>query len=264
MNSLYLKTFIFAVLAGAACQSRAFAQPSLINHLMDIRQAVVSITAENINLVKTPIAGAALDPATGGIIIAQKLAAGSYSRTGAGVIIHPDGILITNAHTANKANLIKVTLDTGETIFAQPIALINDMDLLFLKIDAGRQLSFVRIANSDTAALGQDVFTIGHSAFLKDTITGGKIIGLGVNRTLKYSGIQRTDLIQTTINLYQGDSGGPLFNRDGELIGLMTADERSADHSSFAIPSNKIREYLIEYFNSNNSSPEALPAAEKE
>lgn len=245
-----MKFLVFITLMISALSAESFSQPSLIGQLMEINEAIVSITAENADVFQAPAARAAIDPATGRILIARKLTASTYTRTGAGVIIHPDGVLITNAHTANKANAITVTLQTGETFPAQPIRIIHGMDLLFLKIDAGRALPFVRIADSDRIALGQEVVTIGHSEFLKNTITGGTIIGIGVNRKLKHAGTQRTDLIQTSINLYQGDSGGPLFNRDGELIGLMTADEGSADHSSFAIPSNKIQQYLLEYVNS--------------
>lgn len=247
-----MKLFTSMAMILIAVSSSACAQPSLISQMLDAQQAVVAITAENTDVFKTP-AAAAIDPATGQIILRRKLAAGSYTRNGAGVLIHPDGILVTNAHTGHMANTIKVTLNTGETFYAQPIRILHDMDLLFLKINAGRPLPFIHIANSDQIALGQDVVTIGNSAFLKDTISGGQVIGIGVSRTLKHAGAHRTDLIQTTVNLYHGDSGGPLFDQNGQLIGLMTADEGSTDHSSFAIPSNIIQKYLLEYIRSNHN-----------
>ncbi|HSV43107.1 MAG TPA: trypsin-like peptidase domain-containing protein [Candidatus Bathyarchaeia archaeon] len=225
-------------------------QDSIISEMMETQRAIVEIKAENTDVFKTPGASAAIDPKTGRIVVARKLVRGSYERNGAGVVIHPSGIIVTNAHTINKANTIQVVLESQESFFAQPVQFINELDIALLKINAPRPLPFVQLADSDAIKLGQEVLTIGNSAFLKNTISGGQIIGIGVSRTLKHIGQQRTDLIQTTVNLYHGDSGGPLFNRHGQLIGLMTADEGAADHSSFAIPSNKIKKYLVEYLNS--------------
>ena len=223
------------------------AQDSIIEKMMEIQKAVVEITAENIDFYSQGKASAGIDPVSRRIIVARKAAGRSYRRAGAGVIIHSDGLIVTNAHTGYKANVIRVTLDSGETFYAQPVRLVNDLDLLLLKINAGRPLPYVSLADSDQIKLNQNIITIGNSDFLKKTITGGTIIGIGISRKLKHGGNQRTDLIQTSINLYRGDSGGPLFNSYGQLLGLMTADESAADHSSFAIPSNKIQKYLIEY-----------------
>ncbi|MEW5894811.1 MAG: trypsin-like peptidase domain-containing protein [Candidatus Omnitrophota bacterium] len=230
----------------------ASAQDSIIEQMIRTRDSIVEVLAENTDIHQAGKIKAGIDSRTGRMIVARQAVLQSFQRAGAGVIIHPDGIIVTNAHTANKASMIKITLGSGESFFAQPVKLAHDLDLLLLKIDAGKKLPYVPFADSDHIQLGQDVITIGNSAFLKNTISGGKIIGIGVNRKLKYIGQQRTDLIQTSINLYQGDSGGPLFDEDGRLIGLMTADEGANDHSSFAIPSNKIRESLVEYLNTND------------
>jgi len=246
MKHIFLTSLAAAIFSCTLC----LAQNSLIAQMLNTQEAVVQVLAENNNIFKAPQAGAAIDPKTGRIVIARKLVRSSYHRNGAGVLIHPSGMIVTNAHTGHKANTIKVALPTGEVVYAKPIRVVNDMDLLLLKIDISRPLPFVQIADSDQVSLGQEVVTIGNSAVLKNTISGGKIIGIGVSRKLKHSGKHRTDLIQTTVNLYQGDSGGPLFDRDGRLIGLMTADEGATDHSSFAIPSNKIKTYLIEYLES--------------
>lgn len=245
-----MKTLTLIILGLIGYGFPSFAQDSIINQMLKTQQAVVEIQTENADLFKTPQRKAAIDPKTGRIVAARKIVQRSYQRNGAGVIVHPDGIIVTNAHIGHKADTIKITLNTEEILFAQPIRIVNDLDLLLLKINTGRPLPFVQLADSDKIALKDDVITIGNSTLLKNTISGGRVIGIGVNRKLKHTGKHRTDLIQTTVNLYHGDSGGPLFDRYGRLIGLMTADEGTADHSSFAIPSNKIKKYLIEYFNS--------------
>jgi len=242
--------FYIVITALLLIQPSAHAQESMISRMMAIREAVVEISADKTDLFQVPVQSAAVNPQTGQVLVRHKLAQRSWHRSGAGVLIHPDGIIATNAHTANGADRITVTLNSGESFSAQPIDLINGLDLLLLKIDTGRPLPFVELADSDQIALRDDVFTIGNSSYLKNTLSGGTITGIGVNRHLKYTGRQRTDLIQTSVNLYQGDSGGPLFNNAGCLIGLMTADEGSTDHSSFAIPSNKIRESLLKYLSS--------------
>lgn len=246
-----MKYIITTIIGIAIISTPCAAQDSIIIQMMETQQAVVEVQAKNTDIFNTQQSGAALNPRTGRIVVRRKIAQRSYERNGAGVIVHPDGIIITNAHTGHKADTIKITLNTGEVLYAQPVRIINDLDLLLLKIDAGRPLPFVQIADSDKIALRNEVITIGNSALLKNTISGGQIIGIGISRKLKHTGKQRTDLIQTTVNLYQGDSGGPLFNKNGQLIGLMTASESGTDHSSFAIPSNKIKKYLLEYLNKN-------------
>jgi len=227
-------------------------QPSLLNQILQTEAAIVDIKAENVGLYRSPQAAAARDPRTGRIIIRQNIAQAAYERKGAGAIIHPSGIIVTNAHIAAKSNRITITLNDKTSLPAKTALVVNDLDLALLKVDAGQELPYVALADSDKIQLGEEIITVGSSPLMDQTITGGKIIGIGVNRTVEKTGRRRTDLIQTTVNLYEGDSGGPLFNRKGELVGLMTAKEQSADHSSFAIPSNKIAAALNEYLKAQN------------
>jgi S1-C subfamily serine protease len=233
---------------GALFNTPARAQPfNILMQMMETQQAIVEVHAINTDVFEPSQAVAGINPETGRLVIINRRPVAQYERGGSGVIIHPSGIIVTNAHTVYRANRVQVNLDDGQTFPAKIIKFVNAMDLALLKIDTPELLPFVDIANSDSIRLGQDVITIGNSPLLKETVSGGKIIGLGIERTVQPSGIRRTGLIQTTVNLYQGDSGGPLFNDQGDLIGLMTADEGSRDHSSFAIPSNRIYQYLLEY-----------------
>jgi serine protease Do len=110
------------------------------------------------------------------------------------------------------------------------------------------------LADSSQIMLNQEIFSVGSSPLLKESISGGKITGLASSRNAVYSNDYESDFFQTSMNIYHGDSGGPLFNRSGELIGLMTAKLVSKNNSSFAISSNKIRRYLDSYLNEKQAA----------
>ena len=229
--------------------SRLYAQSSIIDQIQKSQPAIVTIVSEASGVYRSPEVNVAKNPKTGQVVAAHHLAKASYQRYGAGVVVHPAGIIVTNAHTVTKADHIQVILADNTRLPAKVINLIDNLDLALLKIDPPAPMPYVTIADSDKLELGQEVITVGNSQYLKQTISGGKIIGLGTNRTQQTQGKKRTDLIQTTINIYQGDSGGPLFDKEGNLIGLMTAKESRSIRSSFAIPSNKIIKYLATYLN---------------
>jgi len=223
------------------------AQKSIIDQMIRTQKALVGITAYNKELYKSKPQGPVINPETGRLVVLRNLTQASYTRDGAGVVIHPSGIIVTNAHTINRANHIIITLPNHNQLSAQVLKVINNLDLAFLKIQSKQPLSTVRIADSDNVKLGDEVLTVGHSEFLNQTVSGGRIIGLGTSRAQSQKGEIRNDLLQTTINVYAGDSGGPLFNKEGALIGLMTAKELGSIRSSFAVPSNKIVRHLKKY-----------------
>lgn len=228
-------------------ESPGFGQTSIIDQIQQTQNSIVAIRADVSSFYKAPGQKMAIDPATGRMVVLRTLTKASYRRDGAGVIVHRAGIIVTNAHVVDKANEIKVILHDKTEVPAKVIRLIENLDVALLKIDPPYPVAAVPIADSDRIRLGDEIITVGNSQLLNQTVSGGKVIGLGVNKTEYKAGNTRTDLIQTTINLYEGDSGGPLFDRNGFLIGLMTAKETAADHSSFAVPSNRIKQYLLEY-----------------
>lgn len=223
-------------------------EPSLLAQMLQAQAAVVDIHAQNqVGWTRFPQTKMARNPHTGQLVALQGLSKAEYDRNGSGVVIHPSGIIVTNAHIVDKAPQITISLQDKRSFPATVVGLVNDLDIALLKIEDPETLPYVTLADSNQIQLGDEIVTIGSSALMDQTVSGGRVIGLGVNRSLEKNGLRRTDLIQTTVNLYEGDSGGPLFNRKGELIGLMTARETSADHSSFAVPSNKIAALLMDY-----------------
>ena len=218
------------------------AQHSIIDQIQKSQASIVTVQAENVGMYKSPRA-AGFDRQSGRVILVRNVKAAAYNRSGAGVIIDPSGIIITNGHIIDKANKIKITFFDNRAWPAEVLLVVHNLDLGFLKVNMDAPLPAVVIADSDKLQLGDEIITVGNSEFLKQTVSGGKIKGLGKRQGQNPN---QTDLIQTTINLYKGDSGGPLFDYEGRLIGLMTAAEGAHDHSSFAVPANKISKYLEE------------------
>jgi len=222
-----------------------FAQPSIIETIQDLFPSIVSIKAENASAAQSPRAAAAIDKNTGRLIVLRKARAAHYQKTGAGVIVNPAGFIATNYHTIADADLISVTLFDNTTLTAKVISVFPQMDLALLGIKAEGPLVPVIFADSDTLSFGDEVFTVGHSEILDKTISEGKIIGLGVQRTQTNENTG-TQLLQVNINLYKGDSGGPLFDRRGRLAGMIVAGQTAVDRSSFAVPSNQIKKLTLE------------------
>ncbi len=232
-------------------------QPSIIDQMIRIKPSLVEVVANNAAAtLNTPKQRSLFkDPQTGKIFVLDRGATlATYERNGAGVIIDPSGIIVTNAHTINKAERVQVLLANGTKVNARVVRFAKDLDLAFLKIDVGTPLLAVVLADSSQIMLNQEIFSVGSSPLLKESISGGKITGLASSRNAVYSNDYESDFFQTSMNIYHGDSGGPLFNRSGELIGLMTAKLVSKNNSSFAISSNKIRRYLDSYLNEKQAA----------
>ncbi len=172
----------------------------------------------------------------------EPFAAGQFERTGAGVLIDRKGLLVTNAHIVANADELSVILENGNIYEGKLLYTAADNDVAFLKAPLPAGIRPIPWGDSDALKLGDAVVTVGHSELLFHTISGGKITGLGTSRSEKEKGNADTALLQTSINLYKGDSGGPLLNHEGQLVGLMAAQETSGNFQSFAIPVNKIRE----------------------
>lgn len=223
---------------------------SILAQILDAQPSLVSVESEMSGWFKKPGAQIGIDRREHVLAMSRKIGRASYHRSGAGVIVHSSGVIVTNAHNVKNADRVTVVLANNSRIPARLVTLVDYVDLALLQIQPPFPLRAIPIADSDKIVLGEDIMTVGNSPLLKQTVSGGKIIGLGTVQLSSPSGPQPTSLIQTSLNLYKGDSGGPLFNRQGYLIGLLTAGETTSRHSSVAIPSNQIRRYLEEYLQS--------------
>ena len=164
----------------------------------------------------------------------------SGSSSGTGIIMSPEGYLITNYHVIENAQQIRVLLENEETYPAELVGGDETSDLAVLKIDAN-DLPAAEFGNSDVLRVGDTVVAIGDplGAELRGTMTDG--IVSAINRDLNLFGRKMT-LIQTNAALNTGNSGGPLINCYGQVIGINTmkmsnySPTSSAEGLGFAIP----------------------------
>ena len=169
--------------------------------------------------------------------------------TGSGVIISPDGHIVTNHHVIEKAQSLEVTLNNNQTFKAQVIGSDASSDIALLKIETNRQLPYLAFGDSDRSAIGEWVLAVGNPFNLTSTVTAGIISA----KARSISPMNDMSFIQTDAAVNPGNSGGALVNTRGDLIGINTAiKSRTGSYVgySFAVPSNiakKVVEDLLEF-----------------
>ncbi len=154
--------------------------------------------------------------------------------SGSGVIISPDGFIVTNDHVIDGADTIIVTLADQQEYEASVVGRDPKTDLAVLKIKAKQTLPAAELGDSDQLNVGDWVVAIGNPFGLNHTVTSGivsakgRVIGAG----------PYDDFIQTDASINPGNSGGPLFNLNGQIVGINTAIIPQGQGIGFAIPVN--------------------------
>jgi serine protease Do len=202
--------------------------------------AVVSIDTKG----KTPEVATRAEPAPGDsddimeFFRRQMPRRPAYS-VGSGFIVDRTGHILTNYHVVEDAAKITVKLDSGEEYAATVVGVDEETDVAVLKIDAGRDVPFVRLADSNKARVGDWVLAIGSPFGLNRSVTAG-IISQTNRETPSTSVFQK--FIQTDAAINRGNSGGPLVNMNGDVIGINSQIATSTgDYNGvgFALPSNE-------------------------
>lgn len=181
----------------------------------------------------------------------------SRRSTGSGVIISPDGYVVTNYHVVENAEELSVRLDDNRRLDAKIIGTDPDTDLALIKINTNN-LPYVKFGNSKKTEIGQWVLAIGNPFDLNNTVTAGIISAKA--RSINMAQRSRDGLnysiesfLQTDAVVNRGNSGGALVNLEGELIGINTAiatNTGSFSGYSFAVPSalvQKVANDLLEF-----------------
>ena len=161
---------------------------------------------------------------------------------GTGIIISPDGYIVTNNHVVEDANKVTVTLSDGSTYEATSIATDQQTDLAVVKIDASN-LVYLHFLSSSLEQLNvlDPVVAVGNALALPGgpTWTAGVVSNLGRSIELD-TGVVLYDLIQTDASINKGNSGGPLVNMAGQVVGINTAIASDSENIGFAISTDTI------------------------
>ena len=163
---------------------------------------------------------------------------------GSGIIISEDGYIITNLHVIDRKKEINVELDDGQIKIANVIGYDQRSDLAVIKITSQEPLVPIKLANSKSIRVGDEVFAIGNAFGLGKTFTSGIVSATGRDYGNPY-----LELIQTDAAINPGNSGGALLNHRGNLIGMNTkifSKTGSYAGIGFALPSNKMTEVASE------------------
>ncbi len=256
MNRFYPSLFVAIFLLSCQLETPPFAQQEGIDKSRQtaityaIEQISNSVVGINVTQLKQQQVNPFFDPFWGGFF--------PYTRTfkvdnmGSGVLVSPDGYIITNTHVVDNATEIVVTLRGGKSYEAQLVGMDNLTDIALVKVDDS-DLPFADLGNSDELIVGEWAIALGNPLGLFDvnhqpTATAGIISGVKMDFGLKESGHVYQNMIQTDAAINPGNSGGPLVNALGEVIGINTFIMTGSNYSSgsigigFAIPINRVKE----------------------
>ncbi len=199
--------------------------------------------------------------------------------SGSGVVISPDGYIVTNNHVVAGADQLTVTFNDRFTSTAKVVGTDPSTDIALLKVNE-KNLPYMEFGNSDDVHLGQWVLAVGYPLTLDATVTAGIVSAkgrsLGINKS--QSALPVESFIQTDAAVNPGNSGGALVNTGGQLIGINSAiasPTGSYAGYSYAIPSNLVKKvandlmqygsvqrgYMgIGYLDRKNATPEQVSA----
>ncbi len=167
---------------------------------------------------------------------------------GSGVIVRPNGYILTNNHVVQGATNIKVTMLGGKVLTGKVVGTDPLADLAVIKVDSPESLLAAQLGISGNLQVGQLAIAIGNPFGLGSTVTTGVISAL--NRNIQLPNLIVENLIQTSAAINPGNSGGALVDSSGRVIGINTAIIPNAQGIGFAIPSDVARvemEQLITY-----------------
>ncbi len=157
---------------------------------------------------------------------------------GSGFLVESDGLAITNAHVVDGSATIVATLNSGEKVTTKLVGLDPVLDVALLKLSVSSPQPVVRLGDSSTVRVGDDVVTIGNPIGLEQTMTRGIVSAL--NRILAHINSDEP-MLQTDAPINPGNSGGPLVDRCTTVIGVNTLFSEDARNIGFAIPINAVK-----------------------
>ena len=228
------------VLAAAPTLAQSQRRTPVVQVVERVRPAVVNLTARQMVTVRPRSIFDDLFPEfapPGERVMSQSL--------GSGVLISPDGLIVTNEHVIEGAAEIKVRYSDGKGDEAEVIGSDADADLALLRVPT-RGRPHLPVAQQDDLMIGETVIAIGNPLGLESTVTVGVLSAR--DRTVTSPSTRRvyTDFLQTDASINPGNSGGALVDLDGRLIGINTAIIGDAQGIGFAIPAKRVRRVVTD------------------
>ncbi len=164
---------------------------------------------------------------------------------GSGFLVDAEGHVVTNNHVVEGASKVVVTLDDGRELEAKVVGRDPRTDVAVLKVDAGVNLPFLSLGDSDKARPGDWVVAMGNPFGLGGSVTAGIVSARGRD----IGAGPYDDFLQVDAPINRGNSGGPLFGTDGTVLGVNTAIYSPSGGSvgiGFAIPSNVVKQVVAQ------------------
>jgi serine protease Do len=238
LSAAIIATLICLTAQGSAPETDPLRRNAVVEAVEKAGPAVVNIGAERIIVVRR-------DPFWE--LFGDQAPYERYGKVyslGSGVIIDPDGYIVTNEHVIRSASGIHVSVPNDETTYeAKLIASHPEHDIALIKIDPKQPLPYVEFGDSDDLLIGETAIAIGNSYGLENTVTTGVVSATRRSITARGQVIFK-DFIQTDAAINPGNSGGALVDIHGRLIGINTAMRYGAENIGFAIPVNKVKQSL--------------------
>ena len=178
----------------------------------------------------------------------RRPAESTYS-LGSGVMIHPSGYVLTNAHVIRRASRVEVILQDGTRYEAEPVAGMRSSDVALLKIrQETSQVAFktIAFADADDLFLGETVLALGNPFGLGSSVSRGILSSKNRRPSMGDEPLEIEDWLQTDAAINPGNSGGPLINLEGAMIGLNVAVFKEGQGIGFAIPVKRVNEAIAE------------------
>lgn len=226
-------------LAEARASSVRDGMPALTELVKNARPAVVSIAVEEVGR-QPMLHGDPFPDFFDGF-------SGPSEGLGAGFVIHPSGLIVTNAHVVERAQRIKVTLEDqgfSHTLEARILGTDSETDLALLKVDTDHPLPVLPLGDSDEVEIADWVVAIGNPFGLSQTVTVGIVSHKGRTDVTPQGRQGYFDFIQTDASINPGNSGGPLLNLHGEVVGINNAVNASGQGIGFAVPINMAKKVI--------------------
>lgn len=161
--------------------------------------------------------------------------------TGSGFVVNADGLIVTNNHVVENADQVSVTLN-GRSYPAEVQGTDPATDVALLQIDAGREVPYLELGDSEGLRVGEWIMVVGSPLRLEQTVTVGVVSAKG--RSLGVLDSSFENFIQTDAAINFGNSGGPLLNVRGQVVGIATLINFGAENIGFAVPVNTLKQIL--------------------